>query len=324
LSGITAASPVGRNAHVDRLRGIAILLMVVYHAAWDAGFLGLADIDIGAAPWRGLRVVTLVLFLGLVGVSLDLADARGLTRRAVVRRFALLAGAALLVSAASAVFFPGGLITFGVLHCIAVASLLALPFLRLPAWVAAAAGAIVLALGTLQDPAFDTPWLSWIGFATRPAPARDHVPLVPWLGVVLLGLALGRLMHVARQPMPAPAGGARRALAAAGRNSLALYLVHQPALYVVLLGLAALLGHAPGDTADFERAFRDSCRQNCLAGNGAPAMCTARCECVLDAVRHDIGWRDLTAGAPSAATRARLDVLVQSCMKSHVEGRDRR
>jgi uncharacterized membrane protein len=324
LSGTDAAPPAGRNAHVDRLRGAAILLMVVYHAAWDANFLGLVDVDVEAPLWRGLRIATLVLFLGLVGVSLDLAAARGLSRRAILRRFALLAGSAVLVSATSALFFPNGLITFGVLHCIAVASLLALPFLRLPIFAAAAAGAVILALGALQNPAFDTPWLSWLGFATRPAPARDYVPLVPWFGVVLLGLAFGRLIDIARRAVPAPRSGGGRLLAAAGRNSLVIYLVHQPAIYVVLLGLAAILGHAPGDTADFERAFRQSCREQCLAGNVGPEVCTARCECVLGAIRREIRWRDLTAGAPSAATRARLDALVQSCTESHVEGRDRR
>jgi uncharacterized membrane protein len=324
LSAAAAARRAGRNAHIDRLRGGAILLMVAYHAAWDANFLGLLALDLEAPLWRGLRIATLVLFLGLVGTSLDLAAARGLTRQAVVRRFALLAGAAALVSIASAIFFPKGLITFGVLHCIAIASLLALPFLRLPVAVAVLAGAAVLALGALHDPAFDTPWLSWLGFATRPAPARDYVPLVPWFGVVLLGLALGRLIHIEGGTAPAPRSDAGRALAAAGRNSLAIYLVHQPAIYVALLGLAAALGHAPGDTADFERAFRDSCRQSCLAGNAAPAVCAARCECVLAAVRREVNWRDLTAGAPSAGTRARLDALVQSCTESHVEGRDSR
>jgi uncharacterized membrane protein len=324
LSAAAAPPTAGRNADIDRLRGGAILLMVVYHAAWDADFLGLVDVDLEAPLWRGLRILTLVLFLGLVGASLDLAAARGLTARSVARRFALIAGSAALVSAASAIFFSNGLITFGVLHCIALASLLALPFLRLSPWLAGAAGAVVLGLGALHDPAFDTPWLSWLGFATGPAPARDYVPLVPWFGIVLLGLALGRSIHLARRAASAPRSGAGRALAAAGRNSLAIYLAHQPALYGLLLGLAAAVGHAPGDTADFERAFRASCRQNCLAGDVAPDVCTARCECVLAAIRHEIGWRDLAAGAPSPATRARLDALVQSCTESHVEGRDRR
>jgi uncharacterized membrane protein len=264
-----------------------------------------------------------VLFLGLVGVSLDLATARGLTRRAVLRRFALIAGAAALVSATSALFFPEGLITFGVLHCIAVASVLALPFLRLPTAAVVAAGAGVLALGALHDPVFDSPWLSWLGFATRPPPARDYVPLVPWFGVVLLGRALGRRIE-AHRPTAAPApGGVGRALGAAGRNSLALYLAHQPAIYGLLLALTAALGHSPAGTADFARTFGQSCRQSCVASGVTAAVCAARCDCVLTAVRRELRWRDLQTAEPTAATRARLDALAQSCTESHVEARDR-
>ena len=320
----TIKGGVGRYAAIDRVRGAAFALMVVYHAAWDANFLGLLALDLDAPVWRGLRYVTLALFLGLVGVSLDLAAARGLTRRAVMRRFALIAGSAALVSAASAIFFPSAPITFGVLHCIAVASLLALPFLRLPTALVAAAGVAIVALGALHDPSFDTPWLSWLGFADRSPTARDYVPLVPWFGVVLLGLALGRPLAARLQPASAPPGSAGRVLALAGRNSLALYLVHQPVIYGLLLALAWALGQSPARTADFARAFTESCRQSCAAGGTATAACATRCECILSAVKRELSWRDLQTATPSAKVRARLDALAQSCTESHIEGRDRR
>ena len=311
-----------RNATVDAVRGGAFLLMVVYHAAWDADFLGLLDLDLDAPGWRALRWLTLALFLGLVGISLDLAAARGLDRGTVLKRLALVGGAALLVSAASAIYFPEGVITFGVLHCIAVAGVLALPFLRLPTMPVAATGLVVLALGVFSDPAFASPWLNWIGFADPPPPARDYVPLVPWFGVVLLGLALGRQL-AARWRAPTTAHGAGRALAFAGRNSLALYLVHQPVIYGSLLGLAALLGHAPTHTADFVRAFRDSCRQSCLAGGAEAGLCATRCDCVLSAVRRDRELGTLRSTESTEAQRARLDALAQSCTESHVQEWDR-
>jgi uncharacterized membrane protein len=316
--------PAGRSAAVDQVRGAAFLLMVVYHAAWDADFLGLLDFDLDTPAWRALRYVTLALFLGLVGVSLDLAAARGLRWRGVARRFALIAGAAVLVSMASVIFFPSGPITFGVLHCIAVASLIALPFLRLPTALVAVAGAVVLALGALHDPAFDSPWLNWLGFAVHPPVARDYVPLVPWFGVVLLGLALGRPLQRRLERAGAPPAGAGRALAFAGRNSLALYLAHQPVIYGLMLLAAAALGHSPTRTADFAGAFTQSCRQSCLAGNVSAGVCATRCDCILSAVRREFGWHDLQSATPSAAVRARLDALAQSCTESHIEGRDRR
>lgn len=313
-----------RIAAIDQVRGVAILLMVVYHAAWDANFLTVLDLDLDAPLWRGLRYVTLALFLALVGVGLDLAAARGLTRRGIARRFALIGGSALLVSVVSVIFFPSAPITFGVLHCIAVASIVALPFLGLPTALVVVAGAAILALGALHDPAFDTPWLSWLGFASHPPAARDYVPLVPWFGMVLFGLAFGRALAPRLTLASAPPGGAGRALALAGRHSLALYLVHQPVIYGLLLALAAALGQSPVRTADFARAFTGSCRQSCLANGTAPGVCVERCECILSAVQRELSWRDLQRATPSAAVRARLDALVQSCAESHIEGRDSR
>ena len=306
------------------MRGAAFLLMVVYHAAWDADFLGLVDLDLRSASWEALRWTTLSLFLGLVGVSLALAALRRLDRRTVLRRLALVGGAAILVSAASAIAFPDGLITFGVLHCIAVAGVLALPFLKLPVGLVAAAGVVVLALGAFHHPAFDPPWLNWLGFASTRPPARDYVPLVPWFGVVLLGLAVGRGTALRLGPATSPPGGSGRLLSAIGRNCLVLYLVHQPALYGALLVLAAAIGHAPAHTADFTRAFLQSCQESCRASSVGTETCAARCDCVLTAVRREFDARDLLSAVPTAEQSARLDALAQSCAESHLRGRDRR
>ena len=57
------------------------------------------------------------------------------------RRFLIIAGAAALVSVGTYFVFPGAFVFFGILHCIAAASLVALPFLFLPAFLDSAAPA---------------------------------------------------------------------------------------------------------------------------------------------------------------------------------------
>ena len=126
---------------IDCARGLALVGMAIYHLSWD-----LADFRL-APPWlpftpqmRLFSHVVASAFLVLVGVSLALAHRKGLNPRAFWRRLAIVAGAAALVTAGSFVFAPSEPITFGILHCIAVASLLAWPFVIAPAWASFADG----------------------------------------------------------------------------------------------------------------------------------------------------------------------------------------
>ena len=176
-----------------------------------------------------------------MGVSLHLATRTGLSWRRYLRRLALIASCAGVVTVASVWHFPQSYIYFGVLHCIAVASVLAVPFLRL-GWANLWVGAALVGLGlTVRLPLFDHPALHWVGMMTYKPRTEDYVPLVPWFGVVLLGLWLGRrLFHgvVPTRTLP----HLLTPLAAAGRHSLLIYMVHQP-LLIGALSLALWVGH---------------------------------------------------------------------------------
>lgn len=159
-------------------------------------------------------------------------------------RLAKIALAALAVSAATRVAFPAAWVYFGILHAIVVATLVGLVFLRATPLAAALAGGAIVVLGlTLQSPVFDIRWLAWIGFAAAPPLANDLVPVFPWVGFTLLGLAATRLAQGRGwlDRLPVVRGRIGRGLAAAGRWSLVIYLVHQPALLAVLIPAASLL-----------------------------------------------------------------------------------
>ena len=139
-------------------------------------------------------------FLALVGVSLALAHRNGLNLRAFWRRLAIVAGAAALVTAGSFVFAPSEPITFGILHCIAVASLIAAPFVTAPAWASLAMGFAAIAAPWLgRSTLFDPPWLLWLGLGEALPNTLDWRPLLPWAGVVFLGLGVARLARRARR-----------------------------------------------------------------------------------------------------------------------------
>ncbi len=130
----SAAKRARRVDAIECARGLALVGMGVYHLSWDLADFRLAPPMLPFTPqMRLLSHIVASAFLVLVGVSLALAHRNGLNVRAFWRRLAVVAGAAALVTAGSFVFAPSEPITFGILHCIAVASLIAAPSVPAPA-----------------------------------------------------------------------------------------------------------------------------------------------------------------------------------------------
>lgn len=245
-SGVEPAETPSRIPAVDVVRGAAIAGVVVFHLVWDLAFLGLTSQRLAShLLWIVFGWGLAGTFMLLVGVSLVLATRHGLRVRLFARRIAVLAVAALAITAVTWIAFPRAFVYFGILHAIAVASLLGVPLLRLPTWAVALLGAVMIMLGNvLSLSAFDTRWLAWIGFAAAPAPSNDFVPVFPWIGLTALGIALARI-GLARGwtgALPAFDGPTGRGLAVVGRWSLPIYLLHQPLLLAVLVPVSWVAG----------------------------------------------------------------------------------
>jgi len=223
---------------LDALRGVAILAMVVYHFCFDLRYFGVARWDFEHdIRWLAARTLILSSFLLIAGISAALARRDPAADARWPRHVAVIGGAALLVTAASAMMFPRSFIWFGVLHAIALSLLLARPLIDRPR-AAVAAGVIVIAAGVmLSSQHFDNRMLGWLGFMTGKPMTEDYVPLFPWSGVLFLGIAAGHALVASNFAMLAPLARMPRALRLLGRHSLAVYLVHQP-LLLGGLGLA--------------------------------------------------------------------------------------
>lgn len=300
----------GRIELLDLARGIALLAMFVYHFAYDLSFFRLIRVDVVSDPgWRIFARLIAGSFLAIVGFSLILATRNGLNRQAYARRFAMVAGAALLVSLGTWFAIPENFIFFGILHHIALASLLALPFLRLPALALALVSAAWFALPfILGGDVFESEWLSWLGFGPWPYSA-DFVPLFPWFACVLAGMALGKFV-LARAPEAGWAlwrakSGPARLVALGGRNSLFVYLVHQPLFIGALLLFMQLSGPK---LPDAEAApFLLACQRSCVATGTPKEICERVCSCSMEGMKREELWTRVLADAltPEQTERAR-------------------
>jgi uncharacterized membrane protein len=237
-------TPGHRIALVDVLRGLALAAMAIYHFAWDLSFFSLAELGATENPlWIAFARATAGSFLFLVGVGLYLAHGNGIRWPGFLRRLAMITAAALAISIASWFADPDGVILFGILHCIAASSVLGLLFLRAPVpLVIALAVACLAAPLFLTSPAFNGVFWVWLGLASEQLPSNDCNPLLPWFGMVLLGIATARMIPRNKWPQWQPRDFVTRTLALIGRHSLLFYLVHQP----VLLGVLSIVAKAIG------------------------------------------------------------------------------
>ena len=227
-----------RIVALDLARTGALVAMAIYHFAFDLQMFGyLAPGTVFSGPLRALALATAASFLGLAGVSLILAQGGALRLRPFLRRLAMIAGAALIISLGSYIWAPQAYIYFGILHAIAALSLIGLALRRLPATVLAGLAGLAFVLPDLV--ALSPRWLVWTGLVAPPRPALDFVPIFPWAAAFLAGMALGRLGARAGlwSRLRGQATPLARVLSWPGRHSLAVYLIHQP----VLVGLIWLV-----------------------------------------------------------------------------------
>ena len=136
------------------------------------------------------------------------------------------------------------------------------------------AGAAFALPSMVAHEAFSAPWLVWLGLGTRTTFPNDFVPIFPWFGCVLAGIALAKIVDFTRFAGSAPLSPPMRLLGLAGRNSLIVYLLHQPLLY----GAFSLAAMAAAPRVDREaQGFLSSCQSQCRAAGGEAALCVRVC-----------------------------------------------
>jgi uncharacterized membrane protein len=245
---------------IDVLRGLAILMMITYHLIFDLYYFGVFPFNISSGVWWWFARSTAFLFLFLVGISLTLSYTRAeLTEQKqekknlqektslfpkYLKRGAKIFSLGLLITLATWIFIPEDFIVFGVLHFIGIAIILEYPFLN-KKYLNLTLGIIFIIAGfVLAQFTVDYPWLLWVGLKPAGFITVDYFPLLPWLGVVSLGLFAGKTLYPdykRRFHLPDlsknPFTGIFSFL---GRHSLLIYLLHQPILIMLLYLMGVL------------------------------------------------------------------------------------
>jgi uncharacterized membrane protein len=237
-----------RLGEIDGARGIAILMMVLFHTLFDISFFHIAPVNVETGFWRFFAYATATLFLVVVGISLVVSHARArsnLSGFPLAKKFlfrgAVIFALGLLATLVTWWYLRDGYIIFGILHLIGVAVMLSPLFFRFRHYNLVL-GLAVVVTGWLIAGLSGPVWLLPFGIQPAAFTSVDYTPLFPWFGVVLIGMGIGEFLYgggVRHFTAPVVPALVTAPLAFLGRHSLVIYLVHQP---VIILLLGAVTG----------------------------------------------------------------------------------
>lgn len=228
---------------IDFIRGIAIILMIIFHLIVDLKEFYAYNLDYFGGFWYLEGKFSAILFMLICGVSSTLGRSSTLHGYKVFMW-------SMVLTAVTYVYNENCYILFGILHFLGI-SLLSVRIMRklsIP-WLLLVSCATIL-VGQLFAARFVTnPYLFPIGLMTSTFVSMDYYPLFPWYGVFLWGLILGKILstnkkrlgicQVPRMQLESPTHlkPFREKIIWLGQHSLVVYLIHQP----LLLGFLYIL-----------------------------------------------------------------------------------
>ena len=221
-----------RIDELDSLRATALVMMLVLNFVTDLNHFGIMNTETGDQWWWLARIAA-SLFVGISGVSYflahrleyDFTKTSGRTKRLIFWAF--------VITIITYIFEPSAYVRFGVLHLLALASIVAFPVARKPEF------ALGIGLILLIIPLSSNSNLVWLGLRETGFIAIDYFPLNPWLGIFFIGLALASRIYPEGKPLTEIQWPEKWLWF--GRNTLTIYVIHQP----ILIGLLVLTGQVP-------------------------------------------------------------------------------
>jgi len=230
---------------IDFLRGIAIIMMLLYHGYFNFIFFG--NYSGNFAIYLFGRA-TGILFILLVGISLTLSYSRAKKEGTAnfgkyFKRGIKIFSIGLLISALTFILFPEYFIIFGILHFIGISVILGYFFVALNT-IALALGILLIFSGLyLSNYTFNFWWFLWLGLIPENFQSFDYYPLLPYFGFVLIGISIGNFFYPdyrRRFKLPEISNRFAKFVCWLGRNSLKIYLIHQPIIVALFLMLGLI------------------------------------------------------------------------------------
>ena len=229
---------------IDALRGLSVVLMVIHHLLYNLVYF------LGAPKWLFTNPVFDVLHYIFAGLFIFLSGLSSRFSRSNIKRGLIVIAISAGISAVT--YFMQMPIWFGVLHLLGF-SMLFFGLTRklwdlLPRKAAGPLFTLLIVAGPIAlanlRPQTEHIWaqaLLWASGWRQPGfISYDYFPLLPWLFVFLFGTWAG--LYTAERKLPAWFYDlSAPILPAIGRKALIIYILHQPILYALVIGIQQII-----------------------------------------------------------------------------------
>lgn len=233
---------------LDEIRGLTLVSMIIYHSVWDLVYL--YDVELPwltesfDAVWQQSICITFILLSGFCF---------SLGKRKLYRGL-ITSGAGVLVTIVTAIFMPEYKIMFGILTCLGTCTLMMIPLDRLFQKVSPYIGIVIAFLLFLITKNINDGYIGFRGLWSYNLPeawydlgniatffgltdihfsSGDYFSIMPWIFLFITGYFL---FGIVNEHLDKLKNGFSlfSVWGVVGRNSLLIYLLHQPVVYGVL------------------------------------------------------------------------------------------
>lgn len=262
-----------RLIEIDFIKGLAVINMVIFHFFYLSHFMGIKNYSIDRGILKFFAKSAQIIFIFMVGINLSVSyqkynkayteevdgEIRKLKENAhfgkQVKRAAFLIGAGIVMSILSYLGFGSMWVKFGIFHFIGVAILLAQPIIS-SKWLALTTAALVGLLylifknlsGLFYNKCLNAPFLCFIsGAANVQYSSLDHFSIIPYFGLVCLGIFVGHSIYKDGKRNFSQSLGSDetidsygdtfvgKSIGFIGKHSFIIYFLHYIILYFALL-----------------------------------------------------------------------------------------
>jgi uncharacterized membrane protein len=217
-----------RIGELDFLRGLALLAMVYFHCVFDLKALYNIDVNIHSGPNFYIGKFSAILFIFISGISCLLS-------RNIIKRGIKVLLCAMCITVITYIFDAELIISFGILHFLGTCMIISPVLKKLNQYILILTGAAALFTGVYLIPKISVSYnlLFAFGITNGNFKSSDYYPLFPWLGVFLLGMAVGKMIYKNKRSILGINIG-KNPINLLGRHTLVIYMVHQPLIIAIL------------------------------------------------------------------------------------------